>query len=57
MLRPSDSHCSHGSFSQSKSDISSTTFLLSYQNVLALGKADGDLSGLAADVHQLGILV
>lgn len=28
-----------------------------HQDIFTLGKADGDLSGLAADVHQLGILV
>lgn len=28
-----------------------------HQNVLALGETNGDLSGLAADVHQLRILI
>lgn len=28
-----------------------------HQDIFTLGKTDGDLRGLAADVHQLGILV
>lgn len=30
---------------------------VAHQDIFTLSEADGDLSGLAADVHQLGILV